>query len=250
MMAAGGGVVIAVAVAADICGNAAGTARAEVNGSIGGVLVEPERLRAAPDISVPTVSVPALAIVPVPVSVPPLAIVPVLVRLKLPNWPGTPGLEPPTEPEVRVIDPVDTIGPPSIGIGAMSDPRNVPSSATLDPYKPIGPSAPRCPDTTMLDPSGTGPNCMLPARKSASAMLPVDRTIPAVSILPVGPTTMPLGLTRKTWPLAVIRPRICDGSVATTRLRVASGLQHSPIIKDGAPACSSGYRRPTQRACA
>ena len=48
-------------------------------------------------------------------------------------------------------------------------------------------------------------------------MLSVDATSPAVSTRAPAPNSTPLGLMRKTRPLATRLPRICDGSWPTTR---------------------------------
>ena len=55
--------------------------------------------------------------------------------------------------------------------------------------------------------------------KSASVIERVDATRPPTSTCAVGANRIPLGLSRKTRPLAVSAPRMTEGSAPTTRLR-------------------------------
>jgi len=62
-----------------------------------------------------------------------------------------------------------------------------------------------------------------PALKSALAMSRVEATKPPPTwTVPLGVIAMPLGLTRKTWPLPVICPAMVDGADPVTRLRMAA----------------------------
>ncbi len=61
-----------------------------------------------------------------------------------------------------------------------------------------------------------------PAMRSSLRRFAVLATSPATSTRESRPNTMPYGLTRKTWPFACSRPRICDASLPTTRLRTTA----------------------------
>ena len=73
-------------------------------------------------------------------------------------------------------------------------------------------------------------NFSLPARKSASLMFRVDATKLLVSMRAALPMMMPLGLIRKTWPLAFSWPNSCEMSGPTTRFRTA-------LAADGCTNC-------------
>ena len=57
--------------------------------------------------------------------------------------------------------------------------------------------------------------------KSASLILRVEATRPAVSTRAPAPKAMPLGLIRKTLPFETRRPRMADGSPPVTRFKTA-----------------------------
>ena len=94
--------------------------------------------------------------------------------------------------------------PPTLSCGA--------TSATVPPGAAMLPSACR--------PPAPGPALKRysPARKAASDRSSVEATRPPTFTCEPRPKTMPRGLSRKTWPLDAMRPRISDGSPPTTRL--------------------------------
>jgi hypothetical protein len=94
-----------------------------------------------------------------------------------------------------------------------------PSGAISTTRPPAGVTM--CPAFVIAFASGVGPKRSLPVRKSASMMLSVDATRPAVSMWAPAPNTMPFGLIRKTRPLELSVPRIAEASPLTTRLSTA-----------------------------
>lgn len=60
--------------------------------------------------------------------------------------------------------------------------------------------------------------------KSASLIPRVEATRPPTFTCALSPNRMPLGLTRKTWPLEVRLPKIAEASGPSTRLRATEFL--------------------------
>ncbi len=109
----------------------------------------------------------------------------------------------------------------------------LPAASTMSPFSAVirpvfstsvaissrGPSVVRrVPSLRSLPAAPSASNLSFPLLKSWLLMFSVDATRPAVSTLAPAPNRMPFGLIRKTRPLAIRLPRICDGSWPTTRL--------------------------------
>ena len=82
----------------------------------------------------------------------------------------------------------------------------------------------RLPSLTTLPVAPLRVRVMLPAMKSALPMPLVVAVRLPTSTLALLPNSTPFGLTRNTWPLPVILPKIWLGFALNTSLRVAAAL--------------------------